>query len=59
MIGYAYDSTEDLVKQVAKFVNSELKVSYVAHEMSYIYAELARRGVTKDNIMDLYPEYFV
>lgn len=59
MIGYAYDSTEELVEEVAKYMASKLKASFIQREMSYIYAELARRGVTKENIMKLYPEYFV
>ena len=59
MIGYAYDSTEDLVQEIARRAASNVTSDTWERELEYIRAELNRRGVTKDNIMDLYPEYFI
>lgn len=59
MIGFAYESDEQLAEKLADYMQSSFEDLPWDKEISYIEAELERRGITKDNIKEKFPEYFI
>ena len=70
MISFAYESDSQLAERLAEYMQGKAievllaeymqgKAIEVLREIEYIQAELARRGITKDNIKEKFPEYFI
>jgi predicted house-cleaning noncanonical NTP pyrophosphatase (MazG superfamily) len=57
MISFAYESDSQLSERLAEYMQG--KAIEVLREIEYIEAELDRRGITKDNIKEKFPEYFI
>ena len=59
MISFAYESDNQLAGRLAEYMQSEVSSDHWDREIEFIKAELARRGITKDNIKEKFPEYFI
>jgi len=53
MTSFTYSSDSELIKLYIKYKDTSVL------EAKFIYNELKRRGIDKNKMMELYPEYFI